>query len=97
MTTEAEIQHDKVAQDKAAEEKRLADQKAEADKKPFFAPKVEPVKNVASDSKEAGLQHIRQAINLIKSHSAASIGGGMLHDALELLESGYGIIAGPKA
>jgi hypothetical protein len=76
------------------------------EKKPFFAPKTEKVeekpeapKPVAADSNEAGLQSIRQAINLIKSHSGTAIGGSMLHEAVELLESGYGVIYAndPKA
>jgi hypothetical protein len=65
------------------------------EKKPFFSPKAEKPaepKVVAPDSKEAGLQQIREAINLIKSHSATAIGGSMLHQAVDLLENGYGII-----
>jgi hypothetical protein len=38
---------------------------------------------------EAGLEKIREAINLISTHSGAAIGGSMLSEALTLLESGY--------
>lgn len=41
----------------------------------------------------AGLEKIREAINLISTHSAASISGSTLHEALILLESGYAILS----
>jgi hypothetical protein len=44
--------------------------------------------------KTAGLEKIRQAINLISTHSGASIAGGMLYEALTLLESGYASLKG---
>lgn len=42
--------------------------------------------------KTAGLKKIRQAINLISTHSGAKIGGSMLHDAVALLEDGYALL-----
>jgi len=44
--------------------------------------------------KSAGLQKIREAIKLLSSHSAANVGGGMLYDAITLLESGYASLKG---
>lgn len=43
---------------------------------------------------EAGLQRIAQAIRVLQSHSAARVGGGLIGEALELLEQGYGVLMG---
>jgi membrane protein involved in colicin uptake len=106
MTTEAEDKaaaDKKTAEQKAADQK-VADEKAEADKKvaeenkkPFWPsravpPETAPVKG----TERAGLERIREAITLISTHSAASIGGSMLSEALKLLEQGYDILGGNK-
>lgn len=39
-----------------------------------------------------GLQKLREAINLIKTHSAATIHGSMLHDALLKLEESFTLL-----
>lgn len=52
-------------------------------------PKTEPW-----TEKSAGLGKIREAIRLLSSHSAANVGGGMLYEAITLLESGYASLKG---
>jgi hypothetical protein len=60
-------------------------------------PTPAPTPNTAFKGTEsAGLGRIREAINLISTHSASSIGGSMLSEALKLLESAYDILGGNK-
>lgn len=55
-------------------------------------PEPEPEPVAADGAQDPGLQKLRQAINLIKTHSAANVAGSMLNDVLILLEESYGIL-----
>jgi hypothetical protein len=58
------------------------------------APLPAPVKTEPRTEKTAGLEKIREAIKLLSTHSASNVGGGMLYDAITLLESGYASLKG---